>query len=165
MKKFLLVALLAVVSVSAKAQFEKGTNYMNASLTGLDLSYANGTKFRFGLESMGGQFVQDEWLVFARFGYEHQYIKGPDNDVNNVNVGAGFRYYMKKNGIFMGAGLQYEHANVRKGNYIDITPEVGYCFYLSHYLSIEPSVYYNMCLNRFVDGSKFGVRLGFGYYY
>lgn len=164
MKRMLLALLLAVITLGANAQFEQGTNYANLSMSGLDLSYSKGEKFRLGLEASAGHFVADEWMLTARFGYQHQWVQGP-GDVNNLELGAGFRYYIRQNGIFLGCGLMYEHANVHRGNYLDLTPEVGYCYYINQYLSIEPALYFNCCLNQFSEGSKVGLRLGVGYYF
>ena len=166
MKKMFLALLLAVVALNASAQFEKKTKYMNGSLTGLDINYSKNTKFRMGLEAMGGYFIEDSWMAYGRLGYDHQYVKGASNDVDNFNLGAGARYYFTQNGIFLGCGLLYEyaHSGVNTHN-IDLTPEVGYCFYINHFVSLEPSVYYNLCMNHFTDGSKVGLKLGIGIYF
>lgn len=130
------------------------------------MSYSKDSKFSFGLDATAGYFLEDAWMVYGRFGYEHQYVKGPSNDVNNVNLGVGGRYYIRQNGLYLGMGLKYEHLyNGEKRNNIDLTPEVGYCFYLNHYLSVEPAVYYDCCLNHFSEGSKVGLRVGFGFYF
>lgn len=164
-KKCLMALLLAVVSLGAKAQFEKGTNYLNTSLTGLDMSYSKYTKFRMGLEVKDGYFVEDNWMVYGRLGYNHQSLTGPD--LNSFELGAGVRYYFKPTGVFLSGGLLYEHE--RSGgfrhNNIDIATEAGYCFYVNHYLSIEPAIYYNLCMNHFSDGSKIGLKLGLGFYF
>ncbi len=164
-KKFVLVLLLVATSLNVSAQFEKGTKYANLSLTGLDMSYSKNAKFHFGLEAQGGYFVEQSWMPYARFGYNHQGMSGPD--MNTFDLGAGVRYAFQQNGIFVGCGLLYEFEGIGgfNNNYIHLTPEVGYCFYLNHYLSIEPVVYYNLCLNKFSDGSKIGLKLGFGYYF
>ena len=163
MKKLLLATLLAIVCLNASAQFDKGTKYLNLSLTGLDMNYSKNAKFHFGLDVMGGYFVEESWMLNGRFGYNHM----GGADANTFDLGAGVRYYFKQNGIFLGGGLLYEFDGVGnfKNNYIDLTPEVGYCFYINHYLSIEPSVYYNLCLNKFSDGSKVGLRIGVGFYF
>ena len=165
MKKIILTLLLAVCSLGVSAQFEKGTTYVNASLSGLNMSYSKDAKFTFGLDATAGYFLQDAWMLYGRFGYDHQYVKGKDNDVNNVNIGAGARYYIRQNGLYLACGLKYEHANREKGDYLDLTPEVGYCFYLNNHVSVEPSVYYDLCLNHFSAGSKVGLRIGFGFYF
>ena len=163
MKKTLLALILVVFALNVSAQFEKGTKYANLSLTGFDMSYQKNAKFHFGIEAHGGYFLQDSWMLQGRFGYNHQ----GGADANTFDLGAGARYYFKQNGIFLGCGLMYEFDGVNdfKNNYINLTPEVGYCFYINHCLSIEPVVYYNLCLNKFSDGSKVGLRVGVGYYF
>lgn len=159
MKKIFMALLLAVVSLGANAQFDKGTKYLSASLSGLDMSYSKNAKFNLGLNALGGYFIEDAWMLYGKLGYDHS------KDFNDVNLGAGARYYIKQNGLYLGCGLQYEHINVGNNNFIDLTPEIGYCFYLNHFVSIEPSVYYNMCLNEFGDGSKAGLKVGVGFYF
>ena len=129
MKKIFFALLFAVVSMSASAQFERYTSYLNTSLTGLNLSYSKDQKVTF-----------------------------------NVKMGVGARYYIVQNGLYLNMGLQYEHREP-KFNYVQLTPEVGYCFYLNHYVSIEPAVYYDLCLNKFSEGSTVGLKLGFGFYF
>lgn len=159
----LLAILMAVTSLSASAQFQKGTSYLNTSLTGLNLSYSKDQKVTFGLEATGGCFVEDAWMVYGRFGYDHQFVSHA-KDINNVKLGAGARYYIMQNGLYLNMGMQYEHRGTQS-NYLQLTPEVGYCFYINRYLSIEPSVYYDLCLNKFSDGSTVGLKLGFGFYF
>lgn len=55
------------------------------------------------------------------------------------------------------------HAN---HNYNDIMPgiEVGYAFFVSRTVTIEPSLYYDQSFRRHSDYSKFGARLGIGVY-
>lgn len=165
MKKIILSLLLLVSTLSASAQFSFETKYFNASMTGLDLSYGSDSRLNLGIEATGGYFFDDAWMLYGRFGYNHQHIKGPGNDVNNLSVGAGVRYYILQNGLFLGAGAKFVHENRHPGNFFDLTPEVGYCFYLNHNLSIEPVVYYDLCINQYSAGSKVGLRIGLGYYF
>lgn len=160
MKKMLLALLFAVVSLGASAQFEGGTMYANTSLTGFGIGYDTGTKFNFGLNAMGGYFVDDCIMVYGKLGYKYQ--GGPDQ--HNLQLGAGARYYFSQNGIFMGGGLQYEHRLAHQ-DYIQLCPEVGYCFYLNHYVSIEPAVYADFCLNKFSEATSFGLKIGVGFYF
>lgn len=163
MKKTILTLLLAVLSTSVFAQFEKYTTYLNTSLTGLNLSYSKDQKVTFGMQATGGYFVEDAWMLYGRLGYNHQYMKHA-HDVNNVQLGAGFRYYIEQNGLYLGCGLQYEHRSPNT-NYVQLTPEVGYCFYLNRHVSIEPAVYYDCCLNEFAAGSTVGLKIGVGFYF
>lgn len=163
MKKYLLAFFFAVLATSASAQFEKYTSYLNTSLTGLNLSYSKNSKVTFGLQATGGFFFEDAWMLYGRFGYDHQFVRN-GTDVNDVKLGAGVRYYIRQNGLYLNMGLQYEHRGVND-NYVQLTPEIGYCFYLNHHLSIEPAVYYDLCLNDFSGGSTVGLKLGFGFYF
>ena len=51
-------------------------------------------------------------------------------------------------------------------NYNDVMPgvEVGYAFFLSRTVTIEPAVYYNQSLKNHSDYSEFGLKVGFGIY-
>ena len=190
MKKIVLALLLGVVSLSANAQFEKGTKYINASLTGLDMNYSKDSRFHFGFEGTGGYFVEECWMPYARIGFDHQALKGPD--VNSLEIGAGTRYYFKRTGVYLSGGLLYSfdsqpgsfveevtyttpsgdqvvtgvahHTKVNNNN-ISLALEAGYCFYLNDRVSIEPSVFVDMCLNHFKDFTKVGLKIGFGYYF
>lgn len=162
MKKSLLLLFFAVVSMSSYAQFEKGTKYVGASLTGLNLSYSGDEKFCMGLATTGGYFVADSWMLYGRLTYEHKWQEG--RDINDVVVGAGARFYFKQNGIFLGTGLQYRHAAVNT-DYVQIPFEVGYCYYFNQHISLEPAIYYDLCLNKFSDGSKVGLKIGLGIYF
>ncbi len=173
MKKLFLMLAMVVATLTAHAQFEKHTSYLNTSLTGLDLSYGSGQKFRLGLDATGGYFIEDGWMVNARLGFQHQFLPGVD-DMNDFKLAVGGRYYFTQNGVFLGASLQYQHANHidndfnllgEKGNFIQLCPEVGYCYYINHFLSVEPSIYYDVCLNKFSKGSRVGLRLGVGFYF
>lgn len=42
--------------------------------------------------------------------------------------------------------------------------EVGYAFYISKTVTIEPALYYDMSLKSQKDYSTVGVRVGFGIY-
>lgn len=159
MKKIFMAILLALTTLSVSAQFEKGTSYLNASMTGLDLSYSKNTKFTLGLNATGGYFLEDGWMLYGRVGYDH-----PAASVNTAQLGVGGRYYIEQNGLYLNLGLQYEFAG-KEQNYIHLTPELGYCFYLNHYLSIEPAVYYNCCLNKFSEASRVGLKVGLGFYF
>lgn len=194
LRKGMLVLLVAVTSLSASAQFEKYTSYLNTSLTGMGLSYSKDSKFKMGVQATGGYFVEDGWMIYGRLGYEHQGARGAMKNRNDLQVGVGGRYYIEQNGIFLGLGLTFQHASnvtstqtinsvesvlpdgshlmretvlTKYGNrnYMHLSPEVGYCFYVNRYLSIEPSVYCNLCFNRFSEGTEVGLKLGMGFYF
>ncbi|MBQ2270111.1 MAG: hypothetical protein II338_07720 [Bacteroidaceae bacterium] len=158
MKKCLTLLLLFVATLSANAQFEQGTKFVGASLSGLNLSYSGNEKFRFGLDAEAGYFVADCVMLKAYVGYEHT------KAIDDVRVGAQARYYFRQNGIYLGAGAEYNHFTP-KNNDIMIPVEVGYAFYINHYLTIEPAVYYKMSLHDFGGNSTVGARIGIGYYF
>ena len=183
MKKIIMALLLAVTTLSAKAQFEQGTSYVNTSLSGMDLSFQK-NQFNLGLDVKGGYFFEDAWMCYGQMEYNFTNIKGKYNDANQIALGAGIRYYIEQNGLFLNLGVKYGHTSswgIEYGmdylngpfinaihtskNNIFLTPEVGYCFYLNHYVSIEPAVYYDMSLHHFSSGSKVGLKLGFGFYF
>ena len=74
------------------------------------------------------------------------------------------RYYFRENGIFLGAGGEFDHFT-KSRNDVMIPVEVGYCFYINHYVAIEPSVYYKMSLDDFSDKSTVGLKIGFGFFF
>lgn len=158
MKKALLTLLFAVVSMGAFAQFEQNTKYISTSLTGLNLSYNKATDFHLGLQATGGYFIQDGWMILGQLGYDH--MKGH----NDFTLGAASRYYMEQNGLYLNLGAKYQYMGPGINN-VYLTPEVGYCFYVNHHLSIEPAVYYDLCVNNFSDYSTIGLKVGFGFYF
>lgn len=50
-------------------------------------------------------------------------------------------------------------------NNIRIPIEIGYTFYINHYLAIEPAIYTKMSLNHISEGSEFGLKIGLGFYF
>lgn len=68
MKKILVsLMLLVMTALSAHAQFEKEVWYVNASLTGLDLSHSKNEGTNFGFALTGGAFVADNVAVLLNF--------------------------------------------------------------------------------------------------
>lgn len=158
MKKFALLLMLALTTLSANAQFEKGKKYVNASLSGLGLSYSSEQKFRFGVDLNAGYFIADCLMLRGNVGYDHT------KSIDDVTVGAGARYYFDQNGIYLGAGLEYAHYTSNSNDLL-IPLEVGYAFFINHYITIEPSIYYKMSLDDFSDKSSIGLKVGFGFYF
>ena len=163
MKKVILFLLFAVVSMGAFAQVEKGTKYVNASLSGFGLSYSKVPGFCMNIEAGGGYFIANSWMLKGLIGWEHT------GGANEFNLGAGARYYVKDNGLFFGGDVRYGLNNAGGGaetaHNAYLAPVVGYCFYLNDHVSIEPSLYVDMCLNHFKDYTKVGLKLSFGYYF
>lgn len=159
MKKFFaILAFFAFITANAKAQFDAGTKYINASLSGLNLQYSTSERLRFNVEAAAGLFVSDGLLLYANVGYEHQ------RHLDDIFVGANGRFYFKQNGVFMGAGAQFVHYT-KSSNDIVVPVEIGYAFYLNEYLTIEPAAYYKMSMHDFSNNSTVGLRVGLGYYF
>ncbi len=158
MKKVIFALLLVLTSVNANAQFTEGTQYGSTYLSGLGIGYGGTEKFFFGLGGDYGYFIKDSWMLRAGLNYQHV-----DGD-NGFKFNIGGRYYFKKCGVFTGLGLQYEHMS-NDFNWFQFVPEVGYCFYLNHYISLEPSLYADLCCNDWSNGSRIGLKLGVGIYW
>lgn len=160
LKKLFVMAIVALVPFTASAQFEQGKIYVGASLTGLNLSYSGSEKLGVGLQAQAGTFVTDNMLLYGLAGWNH---RGESLGGDQVDLGVGGRYYMLQNGIFLGANCKYVHA---AGGYNDVMPglEVGYAFFLSRTVTVEPAVYYQQSFKDHGDFSKVGVRVGLGIY-
>lgn len=156
-RTFSLLVMAMLFAVTANAQFEKGKYYMGASISGLSLSYSGEEKTNFGLEAKGGYLFDDEWMITAQVGYDKKHYSA-----SYLKVGVGARYYLVKNGLYFGFGAHYIHSG---HTYDDFMPgvQVGYAFFISHTVTIEPEIYYDQ---SFKDGdySTVGLRIGFGIY-
>ena len=164
MKK-LLVSLLLVLAttLSANAQFEKGVWYVNASLTGVDLSHSKSEGTNFGFALSGGVFAIDNVSVLLNF--KGQYV---EHGMDETSVGAQARYYFANCGVYGGLGMSYKHlaaAGNFKKNLVCFTPEVGYTYFLGRNLTVEPAVYYDLSFNDTSNYSKLGFKIGFGLYF
>jgi hypothetical protein len=159
MKKLTTLLLLLVMAVgTASAQFEQGKSYVGASVSGLGLSYSAKDHFSFGLQATAGHFVADCLLLHANIGYDHK------RHIDDLQIGAGVRYYLDECGIFLGAGAEFDHYT-KSSNDVMIPLTVGYAFFLNRYLTLEPSVYYKMSMHDFSDNSTLGVNIGLGFYF
>lgn len=161
MKKFALVVCLLVASVAAQAQFEKGKWVVNPSLTGLDFSYSKGEKAKFGLGAQGGAFLVDNVALLLTVGAD--WSKPQDT----YKIGVGGRYYFDACGIYLGAGLHMKRLSFAAGsNRTDwgMGLEAGYAFFLTRTVTIEPAAYYDLSFKD-SDWSKFGLKVGFGFYF
>lgn len=154
----LLVALLTVMG--AHAQFEEGKVYLGGSLTGLNLSYNGLEDLSLGLQAQAGYMFQDNWMVTAQAGYSHS---GNDDISDQLMVGAGLRYYIIDNGLFIGLNAKLVHAN---HSYNDLKPglELGYAFFLGKSVTLEPALYYDQSFRNHSDYSTVGLRIGVGIY-
>lgn len=160
MKKYFAILLLAVVSLGANAQFEKGTHYTEASVSGFGIGVKD-KKFNIGIGASQGYFVADGWMLLGRMGYQY-------SGAHSALVQGGFRYSFQKFGLNLGAGVQYEHRGATASNisdYIQLCHQVGYTFYLNHWISLEPALYCDLALNDVKYGTGAGLKIGIGLYY
>ena len=158
-KKIAVVALGLMVSVGAHAQFESGKQYCGASLTGLKLSYNGSEELCLGIQAKAGYFFEDDMMLLAQAEYKHSGLEGVKD---YWALGAQGRYYIEQNGIYLGAGVKLIHT----GSYNDVMPgvEVGYAFFVSKQVTIEPAVYYDQSFKNHSDYSTVGVKVGIGIY-
>jgi len=158
MKKIALFVMALMISVAANAQFEQGKKYIGASLSGLDLSYSGSEKGHLNLQAKGGYLLMDNIMATGQLTYETQ------TDISDcISIGAGGRYYIVQNGIYLGAGLNYKHSD----GYDDLLPtvQVGYAFFLNGSVTVEPEIYYEQSFKNHKDFSKVGFRIGLGIYF
>ena len=158
-KEIAVVALGLMVSVGAHAQFESGKQYCGASLTGLNLSYNGSEELSLGIQAKAGYFFEDDMMLLAQAEYKHSGLEGVKD---YWALGAQGRYYIEQNGIYLGAGMKLIHT----GSYNDVMPgvEVGYAFFVSKQVTIEPAVYYDQSFKNHSDYSTVGVKVGIGIY-
>ena len=158
-KKIAVMAFALMVSVGAHAQFESGKQYCGASLTGLNLSYNGSEELSLGIQAKAGYFFEDDMMLLAQAEYKHSGLEGVKD---YWALGAQGRYYIEQNGIYLGAGVKLIHT----GSYNDVMPgvEVGYAFFVSKQVTIEPAVYYDQSFKNHSDYSTVGVKVGIGIY-
>ena len=159
MKKIVTIMLLLVATTSAFAQFEKDTKYVGASLSGFNMSVSDSKKFALGVDANAGYFIEQDIMVVAQAGIHYS-----NSHFNEFILGAQGRYYLQQNGVYLAGGLKYVHER-GNGNDLKLTPEVGYCYYLNHYVSVEPAVYFDASLCDFKHKCEFGVKIGIGLYF
>lgn len=158
MRKWITFMLLFVAAMNVNAQFEQGKKYVGASLSGFGLSYSTNERFRLGLNAEAGYFVADCLMLKANVGYEHT------RNMDDVVIGAMARYCITQNGIYMGAGAEYNHFT-KNNNDVMIPVELGYAFFVNKHITLEPAVYYKMSLHDFSNNSTVGFRFGLGFYF
>lgn len=158
-KKLSLLLLTLMVALTASAQFEQGKKYISASFSGLDLGYNGSSELNVGFQAKGGYFLADNLAAVATVGYNHVGDDVPDQ----ATLGIQGRYYIIQNGIYLGAGVTYKHAN---HSYNDVMPsvEIGYAFFINRFVTIEPAVYYEQSFKDHSKYSNVGLRLGLGIY-
>ena len=135
MKKIFVLLLMSVLTLGANAQFEKGTHYAGAYLSGLGVGYDKGN-FRFGLGGEYGYYIKDSWMIGGSLSYEYA-------GAHALKIKPNFRYSFQSNGINLGC---------------------GYTFYLNDKISLEPALYADFALNDFKNGTSAGLKIGIGLY-
>ena len=159
MKKIVFTLIFALVGISsAFAQFEKGKYYLAATTNSGGFSYSKAHKARFNLGVNGGYMFEEAWMGIAEVGFDYH-----NSDMQTFYVGGKLRYLIEQNGLFLQAGAKFVHG-APNFNDVQITPEVGYCFFLNRHLTIEPSLYYDVSLSDFSEKSEFGVKVGLAWY-
>lgn len=155
MKKIALFVVALVMSVAANAQFDQGKGYLGASLSGFDMS-SQAKKFHIGFDAKMGYMFADNLMALAEFGYDKT-----EDTPYTLSTGAGARYYIIQNGLYLGAGLKYKHFE----NFNDLVPNIhlGYAFFLSRTVTIEPELYFDFS-TKSSDYSAYGLRIGIGIY-
>ncbi len=155
----IMMAVAMLATLAAHAQFEEGKVYCGASLSGLNMSYNGSEEFNLGVEGKAGYFLADNLMALGQFSYNHL---GKEGVKDFFAVGAQGRYYIIQNGLFLGAGAKLVHT----GDYNDVMPgvEVGYAFFVSRTVTIEPSLYYDQSFKNHSDYSTVGLRVGIGVY-
>ena len=167
MRKLMMAAIGLMMATSVNAQkvlnesttpFEESKFYIGAALSGLTLNYSKASDWSLGLSAKAGYLFLDNWMVLGVIDYQN-YSSGT---VTSTNIGAGARYYFERNGVYLGLTAKYAHATGAD----EFKPEinVGYAFFLGHYVTLEPELYYEQSFKN-SRYSQFGLRLGFGVYF
>lgn len=161
MKKIGLVISFLIVSLGTYAQFEQGKWLVTPSLTGFNFSYSQHEKARLGLSGEVGHFVADNIALMVNVGVDWS------SAVDEYSFGTKGRYYFDSTGIYLGAGFdcdRFRYSGVGSRTDWGVGVEAGYAFFLSRTVTIEPAAYYKWRFNN-SDRSKFGLKIGFGFYF
>ncbi|GAB6981722.1 hypothetical protein [Prevotella dentasini] len=158
-KRLLLLATAFLLTLGVSAQFQEGKGYLGASVTGFDLHYNGQDGFNLGVEAKAGYLAWDDVMLLATVSAEHN---GSEAVADHIALGAGARYYITQNGLYLGANCKFLHAN---HSYNDVMPgaEVGYAFFINRSVTIEPAVYYDHSFKN-SDYSTIGFKVGLGIY-
>ena len=165
MKKLMMAAIGLMMAVSVNAQYLNDSDkvfsqdkwYVGASLSGFDLSWHKASEWTLNVQAKGGYMFLDDWMLTGRLGWEAQ------TDMPSFfRLGAGVRYYFESCGIYAGVSGNYLHCN----EWNEFRPEVnvGYAYFLSGKLTVEPELYYEYS-SKDNDYSGFGLRIGLGLYF
>lgn len=164
MKKFIVsIAMLAMTLVanaqSSETPFAKGKIYAGAGFSGLNLHYNSKSKWNFDINARGGYFIEDNWMLLGEFLWGIR-----QKADNSFAIGAGGRYYIVQNGLYLGAGARFAHQG---SDYNDFMPNVnvGYAYFLNHHVTIEPELYFDISTKSFKDYTGVGLRVTMGVYF
>jgi len=161
-RKLIVSMVLLVFTLAAQAQFEEGKWLITPSTTGLGFSYSGHEKTKVAFQMEAGSFLADNVALLINAGVDYT-----DNSTDLTTVGAGGRYYIASNGIYLGANLKYYRYDFAAGgrdNDASLGAEVGYAFFLNGKVTVEPAIYYNQSLTDH-DYNKVGLKIGFGFYF
>ena len=161
MKKLALAICLLLASIAAQAQFEKGTMILNPSVTWLDFSYSKNDDAKFGIGAQAGTFLADGFALMVNAGADWS------QPVDIYTLGTGARCYFNTTGVYIGGGLDWERRRYKGGGHNNdwgLGIEAGYAYFLSRTVTIEPAVYYKWRFDD-SDNSRFGIKVGFGFYF
>jgi len=160
MKKLVFTLLLVVCGISsAFAQFEQGKKYLGISTNAAGISYSKTQKLGINAGVNAGYMFEEAWMVIGEAGFDYH-----NKDMQQLYAGAKLRYLIEQNGLFLQAGAKYVH-EAKNFNDLQVTPELGYCFFLGQYMAVEPSLYYDVSLSDFSDKSRFGAKIGLAWYF
>lgn len=166
---FVLLAFITLCCTQAFSQMEKGTRFINASLTGIDFSKWDikpdgGDESleisQFGLNLSGGQFLNENLALKVSLGYLSTGLSVDGDDMVDLRafIGmAGVRYQLES-GWFFGGGLGLSSFTLEPAGDSEtkfkatmLGLEGGYAFFLSDRIAIEPSLIFNKSLSTEVE--------------
>ena len=138
--------------------FGEGKFYMSTGLSGMDLNWKQNDKWHLDLQAKGGYLFMDNVMINAQLAYDYR-----KHGANSLEAGAGLRYYIEQNGLYVGASGNYVH---KWHTLDDFQPsaQLGYAFFLNRTVTLEPEIYYTQSLKD-NDYSGFGFRIGIGIYF
>jgi hypothetical protein len=154
MKKFLTLAVVALLAVSANAQ--KGSTYIGTSgisfwntdenagptssgfLTGFNIGTGDLKGSQFGVAPELGYFVADNMAIGASVGFTLTNPDGDNNNITSLGIAPYFRYFLVQKGnfgLYLQAGGQYD-INFYQADGVDnlnhfnvgVLPGISYAF-------------------------------------
>ena len=156
MKKIALFAVMLLMTVAAHAQFESGKVYVEGSLSGFDMS-SQAKKFHLGIGARGGYMFMENVMALGELNYNHL------EDSNDIfGIGAGARYYISQNGLYLGAMLKLKRDAFKETDFMPGL-HLGYAFFLNGTVTIEPELYMDFSTKKF-ERSSYGLAIGVGLY-